>query len=199
MSSHSSPAPVKTDRTVRIQKTNQVKVDLSSINQSINQSTESSTMKVYAWLIDLIHRRKHCPTGMISGWVHTVTEQRGTIQYIKKNFKKKIKNKKIFQDKIVNKNQKFVWNGKLNNRFFHDRARASSPPSSRTLSRPSLRGYRCGTGFPTKYCINQTKKNISFFWNMRVDHFFPCFLFQRATLVRRWTWKVFFCTWPGTL
>ena len=26
-------------------------------------------MKVYAWLIDLIHRRKTCPMGMISGWV----------------------------------------------------------------------------------------------------------------------------------
>ena len=38
-------------------------------------------MKVYAWLIDLIHRRKNCPTGMISGWVQKVTEHRGTIQY----------------------------------------------------------------------------------------------------------------------
>ena len=36
-------------------------------------------MKVYAWLIDLIHRRKNCPTGMISGWVQKVTEHRGTI------------------------------------------------------------------------------------------------------------------------
>ena len=39
-------------------------------------------MKVYAWLIDWIHRRKNCPTGMISGWVQKVTEHRGTIQYI---------------------------------------------------------------------------------------------------------------------
>ena len=45
---HFSPAPVKTDWAVRIQSTNQVKVNLSSINQS----TEKFTMKVYAWLID---------------------------------------------------------------------------------------------------------------------------------------------------
>ena len=63
---HFSSAPVKTDRAVRIQKTNQV---------------QSFTMKVYAWLIDLIHRRKNCPTGMIPGWVQKVTEHRGTIQY----------------------------------------------------------------------------------------------------------------------
>ena len=39
-------------------------------------------MKVYAWLIDLIHCRKNCPTGMISGWIQKVTEHCGTIQYI---------------------------------------------------------------------------------------------------------------------
>ena len=33
-------------------------------------------MKVYSWLIDLIHRRKNCPTGMISGWVQKVTDHR---------------------------------------------------------------------------------------------------------------------------
>ena len=40
-------------------------------------------MKVYAWLIDLIHRRKNCPTGMISGWVQKVTEHRwgNTVYY----------------------------------------------------------------------------------------------------------------------
>ena len=49
--------------------------------QLINQSiSERSTMKVYAWLIDLVHRRKNCPTGMISGWIQTVTEHRETIQ-----------------------------------------------------------------------------------------------------------------------
>ena len=40
---HFSPAPVKTDRAVRIQQTNQVKVNLSFINQSINQPKRSST------------------------------------------------------------------------------------------------------------------------------------------------------------
>ena len=39
-------------------------------------------MKVYAWLIDLIHRRKNCPTGMISGWVQKVTQHNGIIQYM---------------------------------------------------------------------------------------------------------------------
>ena len=39
-------------------------------------------LKVYPWLIDLIHCRKNCPTGMISGWVRKVTEHRGTIQYL---------------------------------------------------------------------------------------------------------------------
>ena len=39
-------------------------------------------MHFYAWLIDLIHRRKNWPTGMISGWVQKVTEHRGTKQYM---------------------------------------------------------------------------------------------------------------------
>ena len=39
-------------------------------------------MEVHAWLIDLIHRRKNCPTGMISGWVQKVTEHCGTMQYV---------------------------------------------------------------------------------------------------------------------
>ena len=39
-------------------------------------------MKVYAWLIDLIHRRKNCPTGMISGWVQKVVEHHGTMQFL---------------------------------------------------------------------------------------------------------------------
>ena len=34
------------------------------------------------WLIDLIHRRKNCPTGMISRWVQKVTEHHGTILYV---------------------------------------------------------------------------------------------------------------------
>ena len=42
--SHFSPAPVKTDRAVRIQQTNQVKIDLSSIDQS----SERFVMKVCA-------------------------------------------------------------------------------------------------------------------------------------------------------
>ena len=37
-------------------------------------------MKIYAWLIDLIHRRKNCPAGMISGWVQKVTQHNGMIQ-----------------------------------------------------------------------------------------------------------------------
>ena len=38
MLSHFSPAPVRTDRAVRIQQTNQVKVDLPSIKQSTYES-----------------------------------------------------------------------------------------------------------------------------------------------------------------
>ena len=48
-------------------------------------------MKVYPWLIDLIHRRKNGPTGMISEWVQKVTEHRGAIQWKSKftdDFKK---------------------------------------------------------------------------------------------------------------
>ena len=41
-------------------------------------------MEDYAWLIDLIHRRKNCPAGMISGWVQKVTEHRGTTQWLEK-------------------------------------------------------------------------------------------------------------------
>ena len=60
--------------------------------QSINQSTERTYYEVLPpslwgfivildWLIDLIHCRKNCPTGTISGWVQKVTEHRGTVQY----------------------------------------------------------------------------------------------------------------------
>ena len=45
---HFSPAPVKTDRAVRI---------------CTDLWLKRLTMKVYAWLIDLVHRRKNCPTG----------------------------------------------------------------------------------------------------------------------------------------
>ena len=75
---HFGSAPIKTDRVVRIQSTNQVKVDLSSINQL----TERFTIKVYAWLIDLIHHRKNGPTGVISGWVQKGIEHRGTKKYL---------------------------------------------------------------------------------------------------------------------
>ena len=37
-------------------------------------------MRVCAWLIDLIHRRESCPTGMISGWVQKVTSHNGITQ-----------------------------------------------------------------------------------------------------------------------
>ena len=52
----------------------------STFRQSINQSIDRLQWKVHAWLIDLIHRRENCPTGMISGWVQKVTEHRGTIK-----------------------------------------------------------------------------------------------------------------------
>ena len=52
-----------------------------TFRQSINQ-TKKFTMKVYAWLIDLVHCRKNCPTEMISGWVQKATEHCGTIQLI---------------------------------------------------------------------------------------------------------------------
>ena len=48
---HFSPAPVKTDRAVRIQQTNQVKIDLSSINQSINQPKGLQWKTTLDWLI----------------------------------------------------------------------------------------------------------------------------------------------------
>ena len=78
MLSHFSPAPVK--QIVRYESNKPVKSKLT-YRQSIKQSTERFTMKVYAWLIDLIHRRKNCPTGMISGWVQKVTRHNGTLQY----------------------------------------------------------------------------------------------------------------------
>ena len=90
--SHFSPAPVKADHAVWIQYTNQVKVNFSSINQSIERTCyEVPSPSLWAfvvivdWLIDLIHRRKKFPTGMISGWVQKVTEHRGTIQCHQKN------------------------------------------------------------------------------------------------------------------
>ena len=76
---HSSPAPIKTDRAVRI------RTDLC---------TSRFTIKVYAWLTDSIHRRKNCPTGMISGWVQKVTQHRETILYKKQLFLTKKQHKK---------------------------------------------------------------------------------------------------------
>ena len=52
-------------------------------------------MKVYAWLIDLNHRRRNCPTGMISGWVQKVTEHRGTKQFGEKHFPWKIQSTRL--------------------------------------------------------------------------------------------------------
>ena len=37
------------------------------------------------WLINSIHRRKNCPTGMISGWVQKVTQHNGIIHKIQSN------------------------------------------------------------------------------------------------------------------
>ena len=48
-------------------------------------------MKVYAWLVDLIHRRKNCPTGMISGWVQKVTRHNGVKQCMKHSIHKRCK------------------------------------------------------------------------------------------------------------
>ena len=49
-----------------------------TFHQSINQSTERFTMKVYAWLIDSIHRRKIGPRGWFSGgskkWPNTARD-----------------------------------------------------------------------------------------------------------------------------
>ena len=47
--SHFSPASVKTDRAVRIQQTNQVKVNLSSINQSINRKVYNESLRLIDW------------------------------------------------------------------------------------------------------------------------------------------------------
>ena len=69
-----SPTPVKTGRAVQVQQTNQVKVDLLSIKQSIDQ-------KGYTWLIDFAHFRENCPTGIIPQSVQKVTQHNGIIQY----------------------------------------------------------------------------------------------------------------------
>ena len=76
MLSHFSPAPVKTDRAVRIQSTNQVKVN----SPSIKQSTERTRLD---WLIDFAHFRENCPTGIIPEWMQKVTRHNGIIQYLK--------------------------------------------------------------------------------------------------------------------
>ena len=46
---HSGPAPVKTDRAVRLQQTNQVKVNLSSINQSIKRKVHNESLRLIDW------------------------------------------------------------------------------------------------------------------------------------------------------
>ena len=47
--SHFSPAPVKSDRAVPIQQTNQVKVNLSSTNQSINRKLYDESPRLIDW------------------------------------------------------------------------------------------------------------------------------------------------------
>ena len=78
-------APPPWKQIVRYESNKPIKSKLTH-RQSINQSTERFTLEVYAWLIDLIHRRKNCPMGMISGWVQKATEHSGTKQYDVANF-----------------------------------------------------------------------------------------------------------------
>ena len=81
-------------------------------------------MKVYAWLIDLIHRRKNCPTGMISGWVQKVTQHNGIIQYTPKQLPlviRVIRGQAIFEDRATSSRQ---WKG--SGCYFQPLATASS-------------------------------------------------------------------------
>ena len=74
MWSHCGPAPVKTDRAVQIQQTNQVKRNLPSIKQSIKRTTLD-------WLINFAHIRENCPTGIIPECMPKVTQHNGMRQY----------------------------------------------------------------------------------------------------------------------
>ena len=57
MLSHFSPAPVKTDRVVRIQKNSQVKVILKAYNE---------ILRLIDWFA---HCWENCPTGIILEWL----------------------------------------------------------------------------------------------------------------------------------
>ena len=74
---HFSPPPPRENRSCGTHPINQSSQNRLTVNQTINRKV---TMKVYAWLIDLIHRRRNCPMGMISGWVQKVTQHNGIIQ-----------------------------------------------------------------------------------------------------------------------
>ena len=54
-----SPTPVKTDRAVRIQETNQVKVNSSSINQSINWEVYNESLRLIGWFDPLSEKLPH--------------------------------------------------------------------------------------------------------------------------------------------
>ena len=76
---HFSPPPWK--HIGRYESNKPIKSKLT-YRQSINQPKDLQWKSTLDWLIDLIHGRKHCLTGMISGWVLKVTEHRGTTQYV---------------------------------------------------------------------------------------------------------------------
>ena len=63
-----------------------------TFRQSINLPKGLLWKSTLDWLIDLIHRRKNCPMGMISGWVQKVTEHRGTNSTMSIFVQKKWKN-----------------------------------------------------------------------------------------------------------
>ena len=59
MLSHFSSALVKTDRAVRIQYTNQVKVNSSSINQSIYRKVYNQSLRLIDWFNWLSEKLPH--------------------------------------------------------------------------------------------------------------------------------------------
>ena len=85
-------------------------------------------MRVYAWLIDFVHFRENCPTGIIPQWMQKVTRHNGIIQYM------------IF---VATSNRKHKW---PSGQFW--RPHSSCPTICATSSRPTGASYSIAMSSP---------------------------------------------------
>ena len=137
-------------------------------------------MKVYAWLIDLIHCRKNCPTGMISGWVQKVTEHRGTKQYCSSLFFLKIFPQQYGFIPIMKRYND--GNVDLRGIIFVRHCRWGNAAHRRVaLSNDSP--TNCGSSPGRGAGVGHLSSMLIFFWRKFADFYFFFFLFLHRSLI----------------